>query len=291
MPELNVNELSNSNQDFFREISKIKKQLNVICEKKEFWFKKKEDLKVDIRNQIQQIKAIKLKTDESNISIQDMKKERDKYNDQVSYLIKEIDKLNKEKKEVFEKYKITEDPYKVQKHIEDIERKLETETSFENEKKLMKRLNALKSIYKESKIKDLIEHIDKLNKQLRESKKKSYEFHKKIVSTAADTNGYAVFVDLSRKINSLRTEQEQAFNKFIEFKKEFLKTNDSLKTLLKQSSEVGSKLNKIKHVEHAKKEETIRQLLREKTQSVLEKFRKKKRLDTNDIIVLQAEQK
>ncbi|MBS3163216.1 hypothetical protein J4427_00825 [Candidatus Woesearchaeota archaeon] len=291
MQESQKQGLTTDKDNLFREISRLKKQLTHFNEKKEFWFKKKEDLKGDIKKQIQQIKEIKLKTDESNISVVDMKKERDKYNDEVSRLIKEITKLNLQKREIFEKYKITEDPYKVQKHIEDIEKKLETETSFENEKKLMKRLNALKSIYRESKIKELIEHIDKLNKQLKESRKKANEFHKKIIATAVDTNGYATFIDLSRKINDLRTEQENAFSKFIEYKKEFLKVNDLLKNLLKQSNEVSTKLNEVKHKEAQRKEESIRQIIRQKTQNVLEKFKKKKKLTTEDIIILQGQQK
>lgn len=291
MQEHNVQELNKNKQDFNKDISILKRQLTHLNEKKEFWFKKKEDLKEEIKKYVQQIKDIKIKTDESNISIVAMRKERDKYNDEVSRLIDELTKLNKEKREIFEKYKITEDPYKVQKHIEAIEKKLETETSFENEKKLMKRLNALKSIYKESKIRELIEKIDKLNKQLKESKKKANEFHKQIIQTASDTDGYASFIVLSRKINDIRKEQEQAFNKFIEYKKEFLNVNNQLKDNLVKSSIIQTSLNKIREVEHRNREESIRQIIREKTQHVLEKFKKKKKLTTEDLIILQGEQK
>ncbi|MBU0929742.1 MAG: hypothetical protein KJ623_01580 [Nanoarchaeota archaeon] len=289
MPD--VQELPKERNDIASEISNLKKQLNHYNEKKEFWFKKKEDLKQDIKNLIQQVKEIKLKTDSSNISVQDMKKERDKYNDHVSHLIEEITELNKKKKEIFEKYKIKEDPYKVQKNIEAIEKKLETETSFENEKKLMKRLNALKSIYKESKIKELIERIDKLNKELKDSKKKSQEFHMKVLSTASDKNGYASFIDLSRKINNLRTEQEQAFNNFIDNKKKFIEFNNLLKDKLKASSLERASIQKSRHVSEERTRERIKQILREKTQNVIEKFRKKKKLTTEDLIVLQGEDK
>ncbi|MBS3154986.1 hypothetical protein J4404_00635 [Candidatus Woesearchaeota archaeon] len=289
--QTNVQDLTKNKSSFASEISKLQSQLNHFNDKKEFWFKKKEDLKQDIKTLIQQIKEIKIKTDESNVSIGDMKKERDKYNDHVSYLIKEINKLNKQKIEIFQKYKITEDPYKVQKHIEAIEKRLETEISFENEKKLMKKLNELKSIYKESKIRELIEHIDKLNKELRESKKKSQQFHNKIIQTASDKNGYASFIDLSRKINNVRTEQEQAFNKFIEFKKEFLKVNDLLKDRLRQSNIEKEKVNQQHKAVEQTRREHLKQILKEKTQNVLEKFKTKKKLTTEDIIVLQGQGK
>ena len=155
----------------------------------------------------------------------------------------------------------------------------------------MKRLNALKSIYKESKIRELIEKIDKLNKQLKESNKKASEFHKKIIQTASDRDGYASFILLSRKINDIRKEQENAFNKFIEYKKEFLGVNSRLKDNLAKSSIVQTSLNRIKEAEHRSREESIRQIIMEKTQHVLDKFKKKKKLTTEDLIILQGGQR
>ncbi|MFA5176222.1 MAG: hypothetical protein WC413_03115 [Candidatus Nanoarchaeia archaeon] len=271
-----------------KEMSILKNKLSDLNDKKEFWFKKKEDLKKDINVLIVDIKKIKLHSDESNKNVEIMKKERDKYNHQVKSLLDQLSKLHKEKTKIFYKYQIKDDPYKIQKRIEAIEKRLETETSFENEKKLMKQLNALKAIFKESKIRELIDKIDKIEKQVRESKKKAQEFHNSIVNTLKDTNGYASFIGLSRKINDLRSEQEAAFAKFIEYKQEFLKVNEQLKQKLNQSKSVYEVIQKKKKEEAIKHEISMKEKLKEKTQHVLEKFRKKKRLDTNDLLVLQG---
>ena len=76
--------------DIQKEISNLKNKLNEIDKEKELWFKKKEDLKLDISSLIKQIKDIKSIKDKSNIDIIELKKERDKYNDEVKLLINEI---------------------------------------------------------------------------------------------------------------------------------------------------------------------------------------------------------
>ncbi len=270
------------------EITILKNKLNDSNKKKEFFFIKKEDLKKEISSLIIKMRTVKLKNDEINQNVVTIKGERDKYNERIKDLLGKLNKLNKEKREIFRKYKFKEDPYKIQRKIDAIESRLETETSFENEKKLMKQLNEFRRIYSESKIKELIDKMDKLSNELDSTKKKANEFHKKLMANIKGKDGYSEFIKLSREINGLRTTQEEAFNNFITYKKEYVITNNFLRQKLKQSSVLKTKIDK---VSRKSKQKNISVILRKKTKTVLDKFRKKKKLTTEDILVLQGEHK
>ena len=87
-------------------IAELRVKLNSINKEKEVWFKKKEDLKLDINKLVSQIKEFKSKRDKANISVSELKKQRDTYNSQVKSLISQLKTLNKEKYSVLKKYNI-----------------------------------------------------------------------------------------------------------------------------------------------------------------------------------------
>lgn len=280
-----VTRIKNENTNLTNEISILKKKLLEINTKKEQCYKKKETFKKDISSLIANIKTIKLNDDKSNILITNLKQERDKYNSNMKDLVGKLKKLNKEKQEIFQKYKLKEDPYKIQKRIEGIEKKLEIETSFENEKKLMKQLNELKKIFRGSKINELFLKIEEVNKELDVTRIKSNDFHNKLNEVIKGKNGYAEFMETSKKINDLRKLQEEAFNNFINYKREFIILNNNLKEKLKQVSETNQKVIHENNISQQK----IRTIIKQKTQNVLEKFKKKKKLTTEDLIILQGD--
>ncbi len=286
-----IEQLRKEYKDLINEISNLRKRLDESNKNKEFWFEKKENLKKEISYLISEIREIKQTNDKSNMDINELKQQRDKYNDYMKVLINKLQRLNKEKIEIFKKHKIKEDPYKIQKRIEAIETRLETETSFENEKKLMKKLKELKNIYEGSKMKELIEKIDKISKEVSETKTKANEFHKRFIETVKGKGGYSQFIDLSRKINELRNMQQDAFNSFVSYKKEFLNVNNRLKIRLKQASNLKYKLDKHDRKVAKAKQKKFSKSFRERTNRVIDKFRKKKKLTTEDIIILQGESK
>lgn len=270
------------------EISKIKEKLNEINEKKEHWFKKKEDLKKELNELIHKIKEIKAEKDRKNLELQQLKEQRDKYNDEVKKLIEGIKKLNKEKGKVFQKYNVKIDPAKIQEKINELEKRVEQEVNFEKEKKLMEEIKKLKKSYEEtSEVRQIAEKAQVLDKEIKDTKKKADEFHRKIQEITKDTS-YEVFMELSRKINELKKEQEAAFQKFIDFKNEYANASHELNNKMDEYHVlrlVFSKDREAKKIEHEEKQKSF---LKEKIKLIEEKFRSKKKLTTEDIIAMQG---
>lgn len=271
-----------------QDISQIRERLDDTEEKKEHWFTKKEDLKKDIQILINQVKEIKAEQDKKNIQLQDLKKQRDKYNDEVKQLIKKIKNINEEKAEAFKKYNVKVEPSKIQQKINELEKKVEIEINFEKEKKLMEEIKKLKKVYEESsEIIKIAEKAHSLEKEIRESRKKADEFHKKIQEITKDT-GYDVFIELSKRITELKSTQEDAFQKFIDYKNKYAEASRELKNRLDETKLLEMVLSKSKEVLKIKQEEKQKQFIKEKSKLVEEKIKAKKKLTTEDLITMQG---
>ncbi len=284
--------MSNINLEHYKklqdEISQIKKRLDEIHEKKEIWFKKKEDLKKEINELITKVKTIKAERDKKNVELNELKKQRDKYNDEVKQLIKSIKRLNEEKGKTFKKYNIKVDPSKIQEKINQLEKKVEMEVNFEKEKKLMGEIKKLKRSYEESsEVLKIAQEANKIDKEIRESRKKADEFHRKIQEITKDTT-YDVFIALSKKITELKKEQEDAFQKFIDLKNEYAEASHELKNRMDEMYVLRGVFSKSKEVRKEQQQEKQRSILREKFKAVEEKIRGKKKLTTEDLLVMQG---
>ena len=270
------------------DISQLRTRLQNINEKKEFWFKKKEDLKKELNDLIHKIKEIKAEKDRKNVELQQLKEQRDKYNDEVQRLIKNIKNLNEEKANAFKKYNIKVDPTKIQQKINELEKKVEMEVNFDKEKKLMEEIKKLKKAYEESsEVRQIAEKAHELEKTIRESKKKADEFHRKIQEITRDT-GYEVFMELSKKITDLKKEQEDAFQKFIDHKNEYSNVNNELKNKIEEFQVLKLVFSKDKEAKRIDKEEKDKSFIKDKIKAVEEKLRNKKKLTTEDLIALQG---
>lgn len=270
------------------ELSQLKSQIAEVAKQKEFWFRKKEDLKKEINDMIKKIKEIKVENDKSNIEVHDFKKNRDKYNAEVHDLIGKIKKVNEEKEKELKKSKITVDPSRIQTQIRALEKQVETETNFNKEKKLMEQIKRLKKSYAEfSSIMKINEEAKKISNEIKESRKKANEFHKQIQSVTKDTN-YQGFMEMSKKITEVKKVQEDAFNKFIEFKNKYLELNKAFKAKLEEAKPFQEQIEK-EH-ENVKQQYAEKQtkILKQKTEQVEDKIKKKKKLTTEDILAFQG---
>ncbi len=270
------------------EISSIKKNLDKVEEQKEQWFKKKEDLKKEIHENVQKIKEIKAERDKKNLRIEELKKERDKYNAEVKHLIKEIKKLNEEKTEIFKKYNIKVDPSKIQEKINQLEKRVEQEVNFEKEKKLMEEIKKLKKSYEESsEVIKIADSAAALDRQIRETRKIADDFHSRVLEIMDDTT-YDIFIELSAKINNLKKEQEAAFQKFIDHKNEYSSFSRQLRDRLEEMQVLDKVFSKNDIMMRLKKEEETREIIMEKTKIAEEKMKLGKKLTTEDVLALQA---
>ncbi len=270
------------------EVSNLRVQLREINEKKEYWFTRKENLKKDINNLIAKIKEIKSQNEIKKKEVQELKSQRDKYNSMVQELISQIKKINDEKAKAVKDYNIKLDPIKIQQKINELEKKVEIEANFEREKKLMEEIKKLKRVYYESsKIFEIANQANKVHKQIIDAKKKANEFHKQIQESAKDPF-YNVFIELSKKITETKTLQEQAFQTFIDYKNKYAKHNVDLKKNIDTLEMLNRVLNKNKEVKKLKELEKNRKIINEKTKLVEEKIKNKKKLTTEDLLVLQG---
>lgn len=283
-----MNELINEYNEKKKLINQLRSSLDSINKEKEFWFRKKEAIKKEIYNLILKVKEFKSKRDQDNVSIENFKRQRDKYNDEVKVLIKRLTKLNDEKEHILKKYNLRIDPSKIQEKINDLERKVETEADYKKEKKYMEEIKKLKKVYDESsETIALGEKISLLSAELRISRSKANEFHKKIIEALRD-KPYSNFIRLTKQITELKKEQEDAFNKFVELKDKFQKYNELLKSNMNGFDESRDKLKQNNLLAQVDKREVMKEMLQEKSKKVEEKIKQRKKLTTEDLLVFQA---
>src|SRR3989344_5967248 len=230
-------------------VTDLRSKLNELTDKKEFWFKKKEDLKKEINDL--------------------------------------INKIN-EKEKAYKKYNVKVDPKRLQEKINDLEGKVEIEANFEKEKKLMEEIKKLKKAYEESsEVATISEKAEGLEKEIRESKKRADEFHKRIKELTKDTS-YEVFIELSKRINERKKEQEQAFQNFIDLKNECSSVFRDLKNTQDELNVLRMVFSKDKEAQREVKKEQEKQIIEEKTKKAEEKLKSKKKLTNEDLIALQG---
>jgi len=273
-----------------KEVLDLKKELNDINSEKEKWFKKKEELKKTIFSKITEIKKIKLDKDKSNVSFVRIKDERDKCNDEVRGLISEFKKLDSEKKKLFDKYGIQKGNESIREKIDQLEMKIETEAlSIGQEKKVMREIKDLK---KKHKTYDAVDNVVAKSKDISgkidENKKKSEELHAKLIDLSKNNKDYKNFIVVSKDINDLKKEQEDAFSKFLKLKDRFLKLNEDLKKKLSQSNEYRKKLGDLFEKDKLKTRRKEESVLEIKAKDVEEKIKSKKKLTTDDLLVFQG---
>lgn len=273
------------------DIPSLKSRLEEARKKKEEWFRKKEDLKLETANLIKQIKVLKMRSDSSTKSISQIKAERDKCNEEVRELILKAGPINKERKDKLAKAKLKIDPSSIKSQIERLEFKIETDAlSFDKEKKVMKQINELRKQYGE--MKEVIAVSDKLSKvsrQIDAAKTKAEDFHKQMRdSLSKNRRGYSEFMKLSKKISELKGTQEMAFKNFTGFKKEFSEISRLLKDKLGERQAETRKQAKEREGIKKVKADDNKKKLDEKIKAVEEKVRSRKILTTEDLIAFQG---
>jgi len=269
-------------------VEKAKNERDKLHQDKELWFKKKEELKNVMNEKITKLKSFKKENDKTNISIQELKQARDEQNKLVKGLIRDIKKFNKDKKKTLEKYNSRTDPTKILHKINELEQKVEIETSFKREEKLMEQIKKFRKEYEDSsEIRTVIEQKNNIESEIKEAKKKADKLHSQMMELAKDTD-YAEFITLSQEIAKIKKEQENSFQKFIEAKNNYFEANKKVQDHIKASRDTRKELENKKIAVKEIIEEQTKEKLRQKSQEVEEKIKKGKKLTTEDIIAFQG---
>ncbi len=270
------------------EIQELRIKLEKISKEKEEWFKKKEDLKRIISKKINEMRSIKSSKDQSNINSQSLKNKKYNIREEINTLIKKIKETDKKKKELIQKLNIKFDPYEIKNNIERLEMKIQTDViSFEEEKKIMKHINELKKKLKESAaVSKIMEEKNKISKQIDEKRDEFKDVLNKLKELQPQNN-YEEFFNTSKELESIKKEQEEAFNKFIEKKKEYSDMIHQIKSKLLIINDIKNKQYKNNQNKLKKKKEQDTEILKRKSKDVEEKLKNRQKLTTEDLMVYQ----
>jgi len=273
-----------------KEISDLKQRLNQLNSTKEEWFSKKEEYRKQISVLIGDVKSSKEERDKFTSTVKLTKKERDALNESIKIKTKQLTDLKLERDKVKQKNKIDISPSRVREEIRGIEHKIETEViSFDKEKKLMEMIKKKKKQLMESgAISDVWDKIKTLNKEIRDLHRKARSSHRVVQDLAKDSqNKHEHMIHRSTEIQELRKKEEEAFKKFVELKKEFTEQNNLLKEKLKDIGDIGGKLGEDSAEQRKERDIQTKKTIESKKQEVEEKLKTRKKLTTEDILIMQ----
>lgn len=270
------------------EVSVLKKNLNKVNKYKEEWFSKKAEMGNQIKAKIFNVKDMKIKRNRLTNEVKEKKKERNSLNTKISNNIKSI--VDKKQEVRHERGPKQETPGKIKRDIKTMEYKLETEPmKFKAEQSIMKKLKSLKKkLLAFGNISTSGDSLRKISKDTDKLKKKANTIHKELQHKAHESQElHERIINISEEIDKLKKNEEEAYEKFFEEKKKFSVLNNELKEKLKSLQELKKKLekNQIELAEEKTKKDKM--TLREKTKEVEEKISKKKKLTTEDLLVMQ----
>ncbi|GAH36086.1 unnamed protein product, partial [marine sediment metagenome] len=185
-------------------------------------------------------------------------------------------------------------PEMLKKQIEKIDYVIQTQPmSFDKEQKLMKEMKTLK--------KELLSAgtattgwaaISTLKKDINKLRKKSNKIHKGIQSQAANSQSkHEDVVSRSKDIDELKEKEKAAFDKFKEFKEQFVAKNEGLKALLKQVDGIKGVLEEHNVVLEEEQKKVAAKVMKEKAKEVDKKVKSGGKLTTEDLLIFQRSMK
>jgi uncharacterized coiled-coil DUF342 family protein len=272
------------------EVGLLKEKLSNLNAEKEMWFTKKGEFSESIKKSIGEIKDLKNKRNELTTKVKTLKKERDELNKEISENVKVIVKEKKEAGPMPEIKGKRISPGKIRQEIEQLEFKLQTEPmGFDKEQKIRKQIKAQEKILLE------FEEQYKTTKDLRDAsnktsklKKRANAIHKEVQGIAQESQDvHEKLIEKSKEVDDYKVKEEEAYKKFLELKEEFNKLNQELQDKHKVFFETKQK-DKEKKVQAAKKKQKEdEKTIKEKTKEVEEKITNRKKLTTEDLLIMQ----
>lgn len=272
-------------------ISELHQKLNEINAKKEAAYQEKEQVSKKIIKIIADIRASKSVRDSFTKQAKESKEKRTSYNEEIRKKIEEVKALEKEKDKIRKQLKIRTDPSRIKQDIEKLEYIIETEAlSVPEEKRVMQKIKEKKKEYEEAKKgSDIFEKIHALSKELDGLRKKSDEEHKKVKSSASDSQErHEDIIESSKEIRDLRQKEREAFENFMVYKKLFIELNSQLKQRRRGVDGLRKEADDAREESGRERKKKTGQLIREKQAEVEKKLARGEKLTTEDLIAMQG---
>ena len=161
--------------------------------------------------------------------------------------------------------------------------------SFQKEQVVMKEIRFLKKQYNQ--IKDATSEISDIrskNRELNKLKKEANKLHRDLQKQAKESQEFhEQLIEYSKEIDILREKEKASHELFLERKKSYMGVNNELKVKLEEFKKVKEELEsndvQVAELEHEKKKKN----LKEKTKEVNDKIKKRHKLTTEDLLVMQ----
>lgn len=275
------------------EMRDLKTKLYALDRKKEELFREKRKVSSDVYSRIKDAQSFKEKRNSLTDVVKTTKMSREELEARVKELDAEIHKSKEEKRAILEKLGI-DDPMKLKRNIKQLEFKIETEgLSFEKEKELMKVLAKMKKQF------DSTKHVDEIEQKLTASfrelhiLKDQLDMSRKIVQHSAKESQkhHKELIESSKEIDTLKDKEEKFEVDIGTIKNEMRSLDDAL-------SKKGVRIDEIRKVleeNNVKLREDVErsnyEILKQKDLEVQEKLKKKQKLTTEDLLILQKTMK
>lgn len=276
------------NNPLATEIAALRSQLSRYHQEKESWFQKAQALQQQLKERIHNLKQQLQDSRESTHQIAALRKSRDAANQEVKLLVQKIKTLRESRKALLSKHPSKFAASCILHHMESLELKVETEAlTPEQETRMMKKIHALKKQYGSQKeILATFSQIKLLSKAIAEKRKIANQHHGQLQAAIAEKNSPA-FLQQSKEILELRSQQEATFQKFIAAKQKSLALNRQLKEKFSLLNAERKVLAENKKLHEFRKRQRNEDILKEKEREVEEKLRTKKHLTHEDLLVFQ----
>jgi len=272
------------------DISKLRETLNDKNAEKEAIFSKKENTTKQIIDVIRDVKTLRKERDKLTNKVKSLKKEREQNNSEVLKKIEHIKKVQEESDKLVKKYNIKGDPSRLQREIEMLELKVETDVlSFQKEQKIMKEIKDMKKQLENAKgLKEVLENMNKLSKEIDDHKKQREQAHRKIQTFAAESQKkHEEMHENTKNIDKLRVNEEEIYKKFFGIKKEHTDINNELKQKLVEINNMNNKLDQDSNQVRKKSQDVQKKKLATKADEVTDKIKKRQKLTTEDLLIFQ----
>jgi uncharacterized coiled-coil DUF342 family protein len=275
------------------EVRDLRGKINVLDRKKEEVYREKRKVSSDIHSRIRVAKDSKDKRNNLTQAVKTTKHSKEEADARIKVLETEITHLKEEKRKILEKIGVG-DPIALKKEIKKLEFRIETEgVTFEKEKELMKVLSKMKKQFESSKVADDIEKkLGPIFRELRELREITNMNQKIVHASAKESQKHHVeLVESSKEIDELKKKEEIFENEGQKFKGEIAELNSEIDTKIAKLDNIRKILgeNNVKLKEDV--ERSNYDILKQKDQEVQEKIKTKKKLTTDDLLILQRTMK
>ena len=285
------------------EVDQLKIELAKLNKVKETWYQKKMAVNKNITDHIHTLTKSKSNRNTLTTQVKELKENRNKLNTQINQEVAAIKALKEEHQKLIvastRAVNTEERPRRrgsesgggsIHTQIKALEYKLETEpTSFDKEQKLVKKLKELKKkVGALNTVHELSKKIREKSKEIDQLKKEANEYHQKMRLIADESQGFHEnLVGNSKEIDDMRKQEKEAHEEFMKHKTVYQTKNDELKTKLEELKKIREQLNAHNVKVQGDVHEEERKTLKEKEAEVNEKIKNRKKLTTEDLLVLQ----